>query len=595
MAADAGKDPAQEELERRMMELQMVCPLTLPLDMMDLGTQRREYISTVDAPSRFASVSKEELERTRRANVDPTIRRLAEQNKSRLSAWNTVHETLGDDVETEDLDSLMDGQSHRARLAELVKQHGGQNYVEPEPLYNGPSPSHNGGNMAGSTSKPRANASKPATDNVPKARPGPGSNGGITKKKRGGGGGGGGGAGGGTAGIVNAAGRTRKAAGPNNRAPHLHQHQAAAQKPPRVPVGALTFSGSMAHPDDFMKALQAAMPKTAPPTTHPGRPPVAFNFPAPRQAPARQPFVVLEDDPAAFMMKAASSTISSPPVTSPAMTAAVAAAPNAQPAAPNAQPATGSRQPPPACTPAGGQASETMTDNAPRPALESEREQQPRQTDEPAMSTTPPANLAPTPQQHAQQPEQVAASKPPPPTENLLDLDIDETATVCSRPLQPSASYDLASLVMDSTAPATPSPPPPPAAHSPPRQQSPGSPPTRKVGRAVEAYLRIFVNYRVELRKLRQFAKRTNLDDDLKEYIIRRKHEVEEDYHVLWEEVIERFPDIDIDDIEEEVLVRSLRVRVAVSDADLENLRKECEISKQQQQQRQVIKLLEEP
>ncbi|KAI5300596.1 hypothetical protein KEM56_002339, partial [Ascosphaera pollenicola] len=105
--------PSKEEAERRMMELQM----------MDLGTQRREYISTVDNPSRYRNVTKDQIEANRRVRADPKVKRLAEENQKKLSAWNSVHETLGDDVEVEDLDSLMDGQSHRARLYDVVREH----------------------------------------------------------------------------------------------------------------------------------------------------------------------------------------------------------------------------------------------------------------------------------------------------------------------------------------------------------------------------------------------------------------------------------------------------------------------------------------
>lgn len=59
---------------------------------MDLGTQRREFISTVDAPSKYRNVSKEEIEANRRVRADPRIRHLAEENKSKLSAWNSMYQ-----------------------------------------------------------------------------------------------------------------------------------------------------------------------------------------------------------------------------------------------------------------------------------------------------------------------------------------------------------------------------------------------------------------------------------------------------------------------------------------------------------------------
>ncbi|KAI5302066.1 hypothetical protein KEM56_001069 [Ascosphaera pollenicola] len=105
---------------------------------------------------------------------------------------------------------------------------------------------------------------------------------------------------------------------------------------------------------------------------------------------------------------------------------------------------------------------------------------------------------------------------------------------------------------------------------------------TPKNRRALEAYLRVFVRFRVELRKLRQLSKKVIGDEELKQYLNQRKQEVEEDYNVLWEELTERFPDIDMDEIEEEVLIRSLKVPIRISETDLDQLRKNQKKAKQQ-------------
>ncbi|GAD95537.1 conserved hypothetical protein [Paecilomyces variotii No. 5] len=106
--------------ERRLQDLQMA----------DLGTARREYISTVDKPNRFANVRLEEVEAARISNrkgSDAQI--MAEKNKTKLAAWANVYQEIGDTGDLEDLDRLMDGQSHRAQLSAAIREHGGQYYA----------------------------------------------------------------------------------------------------------------------------------------------------------------------------------------------------------------------------------------------------------------------------------------------------------------------------------------------------------------------------------------------------------------------------------------------------------------------------------
>ncbi|KAJ9191267.1 hypothetical protein DTO166G4_2556 [Paecilomyces variotii] len=106
--------------ERRLQELQMA----------DLGTARREYISTVDKPNRFANVRLEEVEASRISNRKGSDAQLmAEKNKAKLAAWANVYQDIGDTGDLEDLDRLMDGQSHRAQLTATIREHGGQAYA----------------------------------------------------------------------------------------------------------------------------------------------------------------------------------------------------------------------------------------------------------------------------------------------------------------------------------------------------------------------------------------------------------------------------------------------------------------------------------
>lgn len=57
----------------------------------DLGTARREYISTVDTNNKIRNVTIEAIEAAREANKKGSaVHRLAEKNKDSLNAWNSM-------------------------------------------------------------------------------------------------------------------------------------------------------------------------------------------------------------------------------------------------------------------------------------------------------------------------------------------------------------------------------------------------------------------------------------------------------------------------------------------------------------------------
>ncbi|KLJ06018.1 hypothetical protein EMPG_10543 [Blastomyces silverae] len=148
----------------------------------DLGSARREYISTVeDAPYKYRHVGLDQIEANRAANIQGSeVQKLAEANKPQLSAWNNAHQTIGGDVQLEDLDSMMSGQSHRAQLCDSIKAKGGQEYghglaAPPKGPSRGTQPSRGsrgtgrGGGVAGS----RGRGSFSRTSFVPQNTPSP--------------------------------------------------------------------------------------------------------------------------------------------------------------------------------------------------------------------------------------------------------------------------------------------------------------------------------------------------------------------------------------------------------------------------------------
>ncbi|EAW25432.1 uncharacterized protein NFIA_109260 [Aspergillus fischeri NRRL 181] len=98
------------------------------LQMEDLGTLRREYISTVDT-KKFRNIRLEDIEATRMINVAGSdAARLAQANQARLNAWANAHKDLGDPADQEPLDHLLNGQSHRLGLRAVIEGSGGQSY-----------------------------------------------------------------------------------------------------------------------------------------------------------------------------------------------------------------------------------------------------------------------------------------------------------------------------------------------------------------------------------------------------------------------------------------------------------------------------------
>ncbi|KAL2867895.1 uncharacterized protein BJX67DRAFT_69361 [Aspergillus lucknowensis] len=97
----------------------------------DLGTARREYISTVDS-TRLRNTRVEVIEATRRSNVPGSVeQRVAEANKSRLEGWATVYKKIGDTGDLEHLDNLLNGQSHRLQLNNSLRDSGVHNHAPP--------------------------------------------------------------------------------------------------------------------------------------------------------------------------------------------------------------------------------------------------------------------------------------------------------------------------------------------------------------------------------------------------------------------------------------------------------------------------------
>ncbi|KAL2843977.1 hypothetical protein BJX68DRAFT_243419 [Aspergillus pseudodeflectus] len=92
------------------------------LQMEDLGTARREYISTVDR-TRLRNTRVEVIEATRKSNLPgSTEQRIAGANKSRLEGWANVYKEIGDTGDLEGLDPLLNGQSHRLQLNDTIRQ-----------------------------------------------------------------------------------------------------------------------------------------------------------------------------------------------------------------------------------------------------------------------------------------------------------------------------------------------------------------------------------------------------------------------------------------------------------------------------------------
>ncbi|KAE8411857.1 hypothetical protein BDV36DRAFT_301435 [Aspergillus pseudocaelatus] len=96
------------------------------LQMEDLGSARREHISTTDS-RKVKRARLEDIEATRLSNQPGTeAQRLAEQNRQQLTEWKNVFKKIGDTVDVESLDELLNGQSHRLQLRAAL--HGSGSY-----------------------------------------------------------------------------------------------------------------------------------------------------------------------------------------------------------------------------------------------------------------------------------------------------------------------------------------------------------------------------------------------------------------------------------------------------------------------------------
>ncbi|KAH8428773.1 uncharacterized protein LDX57_006455 [Aspergillus melleus] len=100
------------------------------LQMEDLGSARREFISTSDIKKR-ENVSLQFLEAGRMSNVRGTeAQRQAEANKEQLSAWSNIYKGIGDTEDLENLDSLLSGQTHRFQLNAAIRGDNVQFYTQ---------------------------------------------------------------------------------------------------------------------------------------------------------------------------------------------------------------------------------------------------------------------------------------------------------------------------------------------------------------------------------------------------------------------------------------------------------------------------------
>ncbi|KAF3491908.1 uncharacterized protein GIQ15_01425 [Arthroderma uncinatum] len=131
-------DPFEDERASRMKALQMVGyfivtsiwglgSIWLIWDFLkikaDLGTARREHISTVDRPNKLHRIDIQQIEATRDSNKEGTAAyMIAEANREKLNSWATFHETLEENHDAENLDPLLDGQTHRMGLEARVKE-----------------------------------------------------------------------------------------------------------------------------------------------------------------------------------------------------------------------------------------------------------------------------------------------------------------------------------------------------------------------------------------------------------------------------------------------------------------------------------------
>ncbi|KAJ5907844.1 hypothetical protein N7495_000526 [Penicillium taxi] len=89
----------------------------------DLGTRRREYVSTCDEYQADPNVTLRSIDASRQSNVPGTYAaQQFEVNQESINAWRNFGELVKDMEDRDNLESIMDGQSHRAGL--LAKERG---------------------------------------------------------------------------------------------------------------------------------------------------------------------------------------------------------------------------------------------------------------------------------------------------------------------------------------------------------------------------------------------------------------------------------------------------------------------------------------
>ncbi|PWY93721.1 hypothetical protein BO94DRAFT_511563 [Aspergillus sclerotioniger CBS 115572] len=99
------------------------------LQMEDLGTARREHISTAD-DQHHRRIRLQDIEAGRLAYVENSdAQKLAIKNEAQLAGWANVYKTIGDTEDLEHLDPLLDGQTHRLALNATIREGGGQTHA----------------------------------------------------------------------------------------------------------------------------------------------------------------------------------------------------------------------------------------------------------------------------------------------------------------------------------------------------------------------------------------------------------------------------------------------------------------------------------
>ncbi|KAK2873228.1 hypothetical protein FQN49_002501, partial [Arthroderma sp. PD_2] len=136
----------------------------------DLGTARREHISTVDRPNKLHRTNLQEIEAARDSNKKGTLEfKLAEANREKLNNWATYHETLDENLDTETLDPLLDGQTHRLGLEARLRELGATVHANrgKKPTRGGLSSGRGGGAIGAQSRRPN----RPMTLSAPPAGP----------------------------------------------------------------------------------------------------------------------------------------------------------------------------------------------------------------------------------------------------------------------------------------------------------------------------------------------------------------------------------------------------------------------------------------